>query len=199
LDFSKKYISSCKNCKFYQYYSKYEYDGGKLISENIFYGENDSLFTSTNYVYKPNVKEIHLNSSTYYENKYDYMNRIIEQNQVYENKIRWKREFLYSETYRVDKFQTYYNDGKDYSEIEIISYNSDKEIVSKERIKEKSKTKFFYFYDKKGIVNGIEEYESFGESDYKLTYSTVFKVNRKVKHIDKSVVAKLNSVLLEND
>ena len=56
-----------------------------------------------------------------------------------------------------------------------------------------------YFYDKKGIISRIEEYESFGGSDDKLIYSTVFKVNRKVKHIDKSVVAKLNSVLLESD
>ncbi len=199
LQLSKKYISGCKSCKFYLYYSKYEYDGGKLISENVFYGQNDSLFTSTKYVYKPNVKEIHFNSSVCYLNKYDDENRIIEQNQVYENKIRWKREFSYSETYRVDKFQTYYNDGKDYSEIEIISYNSDREIVSKERIREKSKTKLFYFYDKKGIISRIEEYESFGGSDDKLIYITVFKVNRKVKHIDKSVVAKLNSVLLESD
>ena len=78
-------------------------------------------------------------------------------------------------------------------------YNSDREIVSKERIREKPKTKLFYFYDKYGIIKTIEEYESFNIVDYKLIYTTVFKVNRKAKHIDKSVVIELNSVLIEND
>jgi len=201
LQLSKKYISSCKSCKFFQYYSKYEYNEGKLISENVFYAENDSLFMSTNYVYKPNLKEIHFNSSVYYLNKYDDENRIIEQNQVYEetNKIRWKNEFSYSDNFRVGKFQTFYNDGKDRSEIEIVSYNSDRIIASKEIIREKYKTKLFYFYDKYGIIKKIEEYESFSEDDYKLIYTTVFKVNRKAKDIDKSVITELNSALMESN
>lgn len=199
LESSSKYISSCKNCGYYQYYSllKYGFDNN-LISEKTYRKENDSLFMATEYVYKPNIKEIHFNTSTYYENKYDDQNRIIEQNQKYEenNKTRWKKEFVYSEYNRVSKFQTYYGDGKENSEIEIITYDSERKIISKETVREKHKIKLYYFYNSKGIIEKIEEYESFVDNKYELEYVTRFKMNKKNKTIDKTTIDIINSELI---
>ena len=199
LESSAKYISSCKTCEYYQYYSllKYGFDN-KLISEKTYRKENDSLFMATEYIYKPNIKEIHFNSSIYYENKYDDENRIIEQNQKYEgnNKTRWKKEFVYSEYNRVSKFQTYYGDGKENSEIEIITYNPERKIISKETVREKHKIKLYYFYNRMGIIDKIEEYESFADNKYELEYVTRFKMNKKNKTIEKTTIDIINSELI---
>lgn len=200
LESSAKYISSCKRCEYYQYYSLLKYGlDNKLVSEKTYRKENDSIFMATEYIYKPNIKEIHFNTSTYYENKYDDQNRIIEQNQKYEenNKTRWKKEFEYSEYNRVSKFQTYYGDGKENSEIEIITYNSERKIISKETVREKHKIKLYYFYNRKGIIEKIEEYESFEDNKYELEYITRFKTNKKNKTIEKSIIDKINSELIE--
>lgn len=198
---SRKYISDCQSCQYYCYYTLFDYNfDNNLISKKTYRAENDSLFMKSEYLYKPNNEEIHFNSSTYYENKYDEENRIIEQSQKFEenNQIRSKREFTYSAYNRVSKFQTYYKDGNDYSELETITYDSDKKIISKETIREKSKTKRYYSYNRKGIIEKIEEYESFLNGKYELKYKTYFKINKKSRNIDKIVVDKINSELMES-
>ncbi len=200
LELSTKYTSYCKDCEYNQFYTIYKYNfENKLISEKTYGKENDSLFMSIEYDYKPNLKEIHFNSSTYYENKYDDEERIIEQNQKFEetNKIRWKKEYKYTKYNRVSKFQTYYGDGNERSQIEIITYDSDKKIISKETIQEKSKTKLYYFYNNKGMVEKIEEYENFTESNYELKYITNFKIIKKYKAYNKIVIDKINQQLLD--
>lgn len=200
LELSRKYVSSCQSCEYYQYYSILKYNNdNKLVSEKTYRKENDSLFMQSEYIYKPNIKEIHFNSSTYYENKYDDENRIIEQNQKYEenNKTRWKKDFVYSKYNRVSKFLTYYGDGNENSEIEIVTYGSDKKIISKESFREKSKTKLYYFYNRKGIIEKIENYESFVDSKYELKFITLFKINKKNNTIDKTIAEKINLELIE--
>ena len=120
---------------------------------------------SFNYVYKPNVTEIHSNSSTYIENKYDDENRIVEQSQIFEDtqKVRWKKEFVYAIDIQVNKFQTYYGDGNENTQMEIIKYDSQKRIISKEIIREKSKTLLDYRYAQNGIIEKIFESESYND------------------------------------
>lgn len=199
LELSRKYISSCQSCEYYQYYSILKYNNdNKLESERTYRKENDSLFMQIEYIYKPNIKEIHFNSSTYYENKYDDENRIIEQNQKFEefNKTRWKKEFTYSKYNRVSKFQTYYGDGNESSEIEIITYNTSEKVISKETIRENSKIKLYYFYNRKGMIERIEEYKSFVDNEYELEYITHFKIKKVNKTFDEKTIDKINSELI---
>lgn len=196
---SKKYISSCRNCPFSLYFSKYSYNNeNMLIRENVYYGESDSLFMSFDYINKLNTKEIHSNSTTYIENKYDDENRIIEQNQIFEEtkKIRWKKEYVYSTNIQVNKFETFYGDGNENAKIEIIKYDSHKRIVTREIFREKTKTLLCYYYAENGIIKEITESENHNEN-YKLTHTTFFKIKRKEKYIDKLTVEKINSQLID--
>lgn len=196
--YSKKYISDCLNCSYYLYYSKFKYnDANKLINETIYRRESDSIFMSFNYVYKPNVTEIHSNSSTYIENKYDDENRIIEQSQIFVDtkKVRWKKEFVYAIDTQVNKFQTYYGDGNEKTEMEIIKYDSQKRIISKEIIREKSKILLDYRYARNGIIEKIFESESYNDK-YELKYETNFKIKKREKYLDKLTADKINSQLL---
>jgi hypothetical protein len=195
--YSKKYVSDCLNCSYYIYYSKFKYgNDNKLISENVYRKESDSLFMSLNYVYKPNVMEIHSNSSTYIENKYDDENRIVEQSQIFEDtkKVRWKKEFVYSIDIQVNKFQTYYGDGNENTQLEIIKYDSQKRIISKEIIREKSKTLLDYRYAQNGIIEKIYESESHNDK-YQLKCVTNFKIKKREKYLDKLTADKINSQL----
>lgn len=196
--YSKKYVSDCLNCSYYLYYSKFKYgNDNKLISEDIYRKESDSLFMSFNYVYKPNVTEIHSNSSTYIENKYDDENRIVEQSQIFEDtkKVRWKKELVYAIDVQVNKFQTYYGDGNENTQMEIIKYDSQKRIISKEIIREKSKTLLDYRYAQNGIIEKIFESESYNDK-YELKYVTNFKIKKRGKYLDKLTTDKINSQLL---
>lgn len=195
--FSKRYVSSCRNCSFTLYFSKYIYDDNKLIHENVYRGESDTLFMSLDYKYKPNSKEIHSNSSTYIENKYDDQNRITEQSQIFEDtkKVRWKKEFVYAINFQVNKFQTYYGDGNENTEMEIIKYDSQKRIISKEVIRDKSKTFFYYYYAQNGIIKKIEESENYNDK-YELKYTTNFKIKKREESVDSLTVEKINSQLI---
>ncbi|WP_447636612.1 hypothetical protein [Flavobacterium microcysteis] len=194
---SKRYVSSCRNCSFSLYLSKYNYDDDKLIHKNVYRGESDSLFMSFDYKYKPNAEEIHSNSSTYIENKYDDKNRIIKQSQIFEDtkKVRWEKKFVYAITFQVNKFQTYYGDGDENTKMEIIQYDSQKRITSKEVLREKSKTFFYYYYAQNGIIKKIEESESYNDK-YELKYITNFKIKKREKSIDSLTVDKINSQLI---
>lgn len=198
LSYSKKYVSDCLNCSYYLYYSKFKYsDDNKLINEVIYRKESDSIFMSFNYVYKPNLTEIHSNSSTYIENKYNDENRIVEQSQIFEDtkKIRWKKEFVYALDIQVNKFQTYYGDGKENTEMEIVKYDSQKRIISKEIISEKNRTFLDYRYAQNGLIEKIYESESYNDK-YELKYVTNFKIKKRKKYLDKLTVDKINSQLL---
>lgn len=195
---SKRYVSSCRHCSFTLYLSKYNYDDdNRLIHENVYRGESDTLFMSLDYKYQPNAKEIHTNSSTYIENKYDDKNRITEQSQIFEDtkKVRWKKEFVYTINFQVNKFQTYYGDGNENTEMEVIKYDLQKRIISKEVIREKSKTFFHYHYAQNGIIKKIEESESYNDK-YELKYTTNFKIKKREKSIDSLTVDKINSQLI---
>lgn len=192
-----KYQSYCKRCKFNKQYERFTYDNkNRLINEKSF-NENDSIYNETNYVYKKNTKETyHLNGSTYLQEKYDSKNRIIELNQIFKNskKIRWQYLYTYKENCKIKKFQTYYGDGKDYSEREVSCYDLKNRLISEEEFSS-YKTKITISYSKKGFVKEIKEYACFDKTDnYELQSIIKFKITS--KKIDSSILEKINSKLI---
>jgi hypothetical protein len=199
LETSKKYVSSCFSSGYYLYYSKFKYDEkDRLINEERFHGENDSLFMTSTHLYNSNVKEIHFNSSTFYQKIYDDANKIIELNQINEvsKKIRWQYLYEYSDNCKIGNFQTYYGDGKENSKREIECFDSEKRLISKE-IVSGYKTKILYSYSKEGFLTEIKEYESFSDEEFKLKSIIRFEINRKGENLSKEVITKINSEFIE--
>lgn len=196
---SEEYISSCKSCNYYKIYTKHNYDeNDSLTNENTYLGENDSLFMSVNYEYKPNMKETHFNTTTFNQKVYNSEQRLIQFNQVFEDtkKLRWQYLYDYIENCRIGSFQTYYEDGNNHSKKEIECYDSQKRIISKENIST-YKTKIIYSYSKKGILNEVKEYESFNNEDYKLKYLIKYKFKARKEKLDPEKIKKINSELIE--
>lgn len=200
LDLSKSYSTSCNGCEYHVLYSKYKYDeNNNLISDNSYYEKNDSLFMSTNYIYKPNVKETHFNESTYYERIYDSNNNLLELNQRFEDtkKIRWQRLYNYFDNSTVITFKTKYNDGAEKSEFEIKTYDIEKRLISHEIIGI-GKTKKEYFYSKNGFLEKIKEYRlNIIDGKYEIDRLTKFKVDKKQKYLKPVYLQKINSNLIE--
>lgn len=199
LDLSKSYSTSCNGCEYHVLYNKYKYDeNNNLISDNSYYEKNDSLFMSTNYIYKPNVKETHFNELTYYERIYDSNNNLLELNQRFEDtkKIRWQRLYNYFDNSTVITFKTKYNDGAEKSEFEIKTYDIEKRLISHEIIGI-GKTKKEYFYSKDGFLKKIKEYRLNVDGKYVIDRLTKFKVDKKQKYLKPVYLQKINSDLIE--
>jgi len=196
---SKSYTSSCKSCDYYQFYTKYHYNKDKiLINETTYYGKNDSLFMEVIYVDKPNIRETHFSESTFYQNIYNSENRLIQLNQVFEDtkKIRWQYLYEYRDNCRIGNFQTYYGDGKENSKQEIEYFDSQKRLISKEII-DSYKTKMIYTYSENGILEEIKEYQSFGNEEYKLSYTLKLSFKGKTEKLNSDIIGKINSELIE--
>lgn len=199
LIFSKKYISYCKSCQFDELYTKYIYNNkNKIIKETTFKKENDSVFISLEYTRKGKTIEIYSDNYTYIQKIYDDNSKLIELNQVFEdsNKIRWQYLYKYGENWTEANFQTYYGDGKDYTKREIETFDIQNRIISKEIIAEYN-TKSIYTYSKNGLLNEIKEYNSYGNGEYELEYSTKYKFKGKTRKLNSEVLNKLNAVLIE--
>jgi len=198
LELSKNYASSCKSCEYDYFYTKYIYDkNSDLINENSYYGQNDSLFMSINYVDKPNIRDTHFNQSTFYQKIYDSENRIIQLNQIFEDtkKIRWQYLYEYIDNCKIGNFQTYYGDGKENSKREIECFNLQNRIISKEIIAS-YRIKFFYKYYKDGLIKEIKKYHSFSDGEYKLESIIKFKIYKTAK-LNGEVIRKINIDLIE--
>jgi hypothetical protein len=197
LDLSKSYSTSCNGCEYHVLYNKYD-ENNNLISDNSYYEKNDSLFMSTNYIYKPNVKETHFNELTYYERIYDSNNNLLELNQRFEDtkKIRWQRLYNYFDNSTVITFKTKYNDGAEKSEFEIKTYDIEKRLISHEIIGI-GKTKKEYFYAINGFLEKIKEYRLNIDGKYEKNRLTKFKVDKKQKYLKPVYLQKINSDLIE--
>lgn len=201
LDLSKRYSTECNTCEFYLYYNKYKYDDSdNLISSNSYYGNNDSLFMPITYIYKPNITEKHFGESTYYEKKYDSINRIIELNQRFEDTkiIRWQHSYKYLGNSTVGIFQTYYHDKMDHTEFEIKTYDFEKKLISYEKIG-LLKSKKEYTYSKEGFLTKIKEYRLNIDGNYELERLTKFKVHKKQKYLKPIYLQKIYSQLIEEE
>ena len=198
LVYSVKYESDYQK-RIYPYFkSKYSYnEKGELIDESTFYYDTDSLFFKTTYEYDANSNQIKsiFNPTYYYQRDFDSINQIKSLKQIHDNKIRWEWNFVYSENKRIGNFQTYYNDEKDYSKIEIQIYNEKGVVIeTEERHTYKSgideKKKIFYYNN--GVIKRIEFYQSYSnEEGYQLTSYTDTKINTNFL-IDSEIAKKIN-------
>ena len=176
---------------------KYLYNtNGKLVDESQYYYENDSLFFKTTYEYdeKSNKLKTIFNPTYYYQREFDTINRIISLKQIHDKKLRWEWKYTYSENKRIGIFQTYYNDGEDYSKEEIQIYNDkgfliekEEKYISKNGINEKTKI----FYDKRGVIKKIEYFEAYSNKEYLLILYSDVIIKSKVK-INSEITLKIN-------
>lgn len=177
--------------------SKYLYnENGRLVDESKYYYENDSLFFKTTYEYdeKSNKVKTIFNPTYYYQREFDTINRIKSLQQIYDSKLRWEWKYTYSENKRLGVFQTYYNDGKDYSTKDVQTYNEKGFLIEKEEMyisKNGFDKKAKVFYDENGIIKRIEYFEANKDMEYSLiSYSEVI-IKSKVK-ISPEIALKIN-------
>lgn len=174
----------------------------QLIDNSMYYYQTDSLLQKTTFEYdlnSNNTKSI-FNPAYYYQREFDSINRITSIKQIYDDKLRWEFNYTYLDNKRIGIFQTHYNDGKDYSKKEILTYKAGKVIECEEVYTSKIgwdvKTKFYYF--KNGIIRKIENYEMIGEkNEYQLVSFTEIKV--KAKSDISTGTAKLINKEIENE
>jgi hypothetical protein len=178
--------------------SKYNYNSnGQLIDESTYYFKTDSLFHKTTYEYDKNSNQIRsiLNPTYYYEREFDSLNRISVLKQIHVNKLRWDWNYTYSDNKRIGIFQTYYNDGKDYSKKEVQTYNSQGLLIETEKVKTSKsgideKTKIYYFDN--GLIKRVEYFESYNnQKGYEMVSYFDIKVKRKTE-IDSRIAEIIN-------
>lgn len=160
-------------------------DNKKLTSEKLYDKTTDTLFTKTDYWYnkKGEYQGVKFDSTYYYKREYNESKKLISLSQIYDGKLQWDWKYNYVNNQRIGIFQTYYNDGKDYSKKEIRTYDKKgrlieiKELqITRDGLEDKTKIK----YDKNGIIKRIEEYESYSQEDgYELVSYLDIKVKSK--------------------
>tara|TARA_R110002050_G_scaffold33863_6_gene85862 strand:- start:55 stop:957 length:903 start_codon:yes stop_codon:yes gene_type:complete len=194
---SIKYVSDYEGNLYPYYKSIYTYnEKEQLVDESTFYYKTDSLFFKTTYEYdlnSNNVKTIF--NPTYYQREFDSLNRIIVLRKVYKNELRWAFNYMYADNIRTGIFQTYYNDGKDYSIKETKKYNSKGLLVETEEVhlsKDGLDKKTKYFYDKNGMILSVEKYNSCSfEKTYRLVWSYKIRTKSNTK-INYEIAERIN-------
>ena len=187
----------------YQYYIKFDLDStkSKIISEKMYEIESDTILTQTDYLYneKGEYQGVIFDSTYYYQRKYNDKNQLVSLQQIHDSKLRWEWKYSYSDNKRIGIFQTYYNDGEDYSKKEILTYDELGRTIEIEKLqitKDGLETKFKVYYDKDGIIDKIEVYESYNpENGYGFVSYKEVKVKSKVS-IDTSTAEKINELII---
>jgi hypothetical protein len=171
----------------HKYYRVFNFNNNKrLTSEKLYDKTTDTLFTKTDYWYnrKGEYQGVKFDSTYYYKREYTKDEKLINLSQIYDGKLRWDWKYNYIDKTRIGIFQTYYNDGKDYSKKEIRTYDKEgrlieiKELqITKDGLEERTNIN----YDKNGIIKRIEEYESYNrENGFELVSYLEIKVKSKV-------------------
>ncbi|TXE15544.1 hypothetical protein ES731_15275 [Psychroflexus gondwanensis] len=182
----------------HKYYRVFNFnDNKKLISEKLYDKTTDTLFTKTDYWYniKGEYQGVRFDSTYYYQRKYNQDKKLISLSQIYDGKLRWDWKYNYVDNIRIGIFQTYYNDGKDYSKKEIKTYDKKgrlieiKELqITNDGLEERTNIN----YDRHGIIKRIEEYESYNREDgFELVSYLDIKVKSKVM-IDTLIAERIN-------
>ena len=187
----------------YRFYKKYDLDStkSKILSEKMYEIESDTIYTQTDYWYneKGEYQGIIFDSTYYYKRKYNEKKQLVNHQQIYDGKLRWEWNYSYSDNKRIGIFQTYYNDGKDYSKKEIRTYDNlgrlteiEELQLTKDGLEEKTK----FYYSKNGIVEKIEVYDSYNREDgYELISYLEIKVKSKVI-VDSLIAKKINEQII---
>lgn len=187
----------------YQYFFKFDLDSTKsrIISEKMYEFESNTIFTQADYLYneKGEYQGRIFDSTYYYKRKYNDKKRLINLQQIYDSKLRWEWKYTYSDSKRIGIFQTYYNDGEDYSEKEIRTYDKHGRLIEIEELqitKDGMENKIKIFYDKNGVINRIEQYNSYNPKDgYEFVTYQEIKVKTRVI-IDSRIAKKINEEIL---
>ena len=187
-----------------KYYKTFELDStkSKILSETMYHFETDSIFIRTEFWYnnKGQYQGIIFDSTYYYKREFNSENLLVNLQQIYDGKLRWEWKYIYTTNQREGIFQTYYNDGKDCSNKEIQTYNnegflieSEEVQVSNEGLNEKTKI----YYNKNGLINKIEYFQSYNENDeyYLISYNDV-NVKTKLK-IDEQLAKSINKQIFK--
>lgn len=187
----------------YRFYKRFDLDSTKsnILSEKMYEVESDTIYTQTDYWYneKGEYQGVFYDSTYYYKREYDENEKLIKLQQVYNGKLNWETNYSYSNNQRIGVFQTNYNDGKDYSTKEIRTYDNLGRLIEIEELHLtidglEEKTKFYY--SKNGIVEKIEEYDSYNRKDgYELISYRKIKVKSKVI-IDSLIAKKINEQIV---
>lgn len=190
------------NKNIYPYWkTKYIYNNKEeLIAESEYSFDNDSMFFKTTYEYDKNhnlIKSI-FNPTYYYQRDFDSNGQITSLKQILDNKIRWEWKYTYTENRRVGTFQTYYHNGKDYSKEENQIFDNkgflivkEERYISQNGLNEKQK----FFYDKNGVINRIEYFESFSnKEEYTQISYTEVEIKSKVE-INLDTALKINKTI----
>lgn len=197
---SLQYYSDCYCEKQIEPYYKTNYtynNKGQLIDESTYYFNTDSLTFKTTFEYDKNLNNIKsiFNPTYYYQREFDSLNRITSLKQIYDNNLRWEWNYSYAKNKRIGIFQTYYNDGKDYSKKELQTYNNlnllvetEEVQISKSGLDEKIK---IYYYDN-GVIKRIEYFQSHSlQDEYRMISYYAIKIKSKIK-FDSEVAKRIN-------
>jgi hypothetical protein len=187
----------------YRFYKKFDLDStkSKILSEKMYEIESDTIYTQTDYWYneKGEYQGIIFDSTYYYKRKYNEKKQLVNHQQIYDGKLRWEWNYSYSDNKRIGIFQTYYKDGKDYSKKEIRTYDNlgrlteiEELQLTKDGMEEKTKIS----YDKNGVINRIEQYETYNREDgYEFVSYQEIKVKSKIV-IDSLIAEKINEQII---
>lgn len=184
------------------YKTKYIYNNAnQLIQERELYFQNDSLFMQFDYEYDTNGNKIKtiFNPTYYYQRTFDKYSKIQSLQQIYNNNIRWEWTYTYTDTTKIGEFKTFYNDGKDYTKNEIRKYRNGKllEVEEKYTSQEGVSNKTVLHYDKLGLINRIDFYESYSNKmTYQLNSFTEIKT-KFCRQLTSDLIAKINETIYD--
>ncbi len=184
------------------YKTKYIYNNAnQLIQERELYYQNDSLFMQFDYEYDTNGNKIKtiFNPTYYYQRAFDKYSKIQSLQQIYDNNLRWEWTYTYTDTTRIGEFKTFYNDGKDYTKKEIRKYRNGKllEVEEKYTSQEGVSSKTILHYDKLGLINKIDLYESYSNN---MTYQLISFTEIKTKfcrQLTSELIEKINQTIYD--
>ncbi|MFV1450057.1 hypothetical protein VBZ51_12960 [Maribacter sp. HS] len=173
---------------------------GKL-TDSTTYSITDNSSHKINFEYDENSNKTKtiLYPDYYYERNFDSINRLKSFKQIFENKLRWEWTYAYTEKQRIGTFRTHYNDGEDYTKLEIVSYNEkgnrieiEEKQVSRDGLNEKTK----FFFHPNGLLQKIEKYQSYSNSEeYGLNSFTDIKLKTKI-NLDDGTIKRINDVIV---
>jgi hypothetical protein len=183
----------------HKYYKKFDLDSTKtkIVSQKMYEVESDTIFTQKDYWFneKGQYQGEFFDSNYYYRREYNNKNKLIKLQQIYNGELNWETNYSYSDNQRVGIFQTYYNDGKDYSKEEIRTYDKKGRLIEIEELqitRDGLENKIKIYYDKDGVIEKIEEYDSYNREDgYELVSYRKVIVKSQAK-VDSIISEKIN-------
>ncbi|TJY31583.1 hypothetical protein [Pontimicrobium aquaticum] len=187
----------------FTYYKIFDLDSTQtnILSEKMYEVESDTIYTQTDYWYneKSEYQGIIFDSTYYYKRKYNEKKQLINLQQIYDGKLRWEWNYSYYDSKRIGIFQTFYNDGKDYSKKEIKTYDKLGRLIEIEELqitKNGMKEKTKIYYGKNGVIDRIEEYDSYNREDgYEFVSYQEVKVKSKVI-VDSQIAERINEQII---